>query len=784
MDDEIESFEREEQESVYDGWNLYFPEHEYHEDLPFLPLLRLFLDYFISIQNRFCEEDFLLNVAKTSVIAFDYSEFKNEIELLNNEKNEEIHPSLRFEENLQEHPETTVACLGIAVFQVLRSFQSASGDYIIRKKVNFRFLKYTPVSSMKSLKANLIGKLVCIQGTVIRVSNIKPLVRELSFTCSKCGAETVQHFKDGKFAPPTHCTTKNCRAKIFVPNRTASSTIDWQKIRLQESHADYIDAGRVPRTVEVELTEDLVDFCVPGDFVSVCGVVKVVNTDVPPGKNFQSQQNKGVFLIYIDALSVVNDKQKEKGGIQKMFDSNDLDLVKEIVKQKNLFSTIVHSICPSIYGHSFVKAGLALGLFGGVPKLRGVGENASGSSSGSKKSNKMPIRSDIHILVVGDPGMGKSQMLTAVSNISPRGVYVCGSYSSTSGLTVSLMKEGGSGDFFLEAGALILADQGCCCIDEFDKMGDQYQSLLEAMEQQSISIAKAGILCNLPARTSIFAAANPVGGHYNKAKTVAENLKMNTAILSRFDLIFILLDKPDQERDKMLSEHVMAIHSSNPNKKLKRESSTRAPPLSQLPYSQLDESKSGSLLKESLRLDKNFEPIPVPLLRKYVAYVREYVKPKLTAGAKKVIQDFYLHLREKFKSADFTPITTRQLESLIRLSEARAKIECREEVTDRDAMEVVELMKESLFDALEDNHGNLDFRRTTGMSKSKQSNAFLNHLNKVSDREAQNVFTQQELYKISQDIGLKIDNFDVFIQGLNTQGFLIKKGPKSYGLVK
>ena len=151
-------------------------------------------------------------------------------------------------------------------------------------------------------------------------------------------------------------------------------------------------------------------------------------------------------------------------------------------------------------------------------------------------------------------------MLQAVANISPRGVYVCGSYSSTSGLTVTLLREG-SGDNVLEAGALVLADQGCCCIDEFDKMGQEHQSLLEAMEQQSISIAKAGIICSLPARTSVIAAANPVGGHYNKAKTVAENLKLSPAVLSRFDLIFILIDRPDEELDKMLSEHVMALHA-------------------------------------------------------------------------------------------------------------------------------------------------------------------------------------------------------------------------------
>ena len=192
-------------------------------------------------------------------------------------------------------------------------------------------------------------------------------------------------------------------------------------------------------------------------------------------------------------------------------------------------------------------AGLSLALFGGVQKW-------------AADKDRIAVRGDTHCLIVGDPGLGKSQMLQAVASISPRGVYVCGSYSTTSGLTVTLLREG-SGDNVLEAGALVLADQGCCCIDEFDKMGHEHQSLLEAMEQQSISIAKAGIICSLPARTSVIAAANPVGGHYNKAKTVAENLKLSPAVLSRFDLIFILIDRPDEALDKLLSEHVMALHA-------------------------------------------------------------------------------------------------------------------------------------------------------------------------------------------------------------------------------
>lgn len=250
--------------------------------------------------------------------------------------------------------------------------------------------------------------------------------------------------------------------------------------------------------MECELTDDLVDTVAPGDVVTICGVVKVSTSPPEKGRGREKQ----LFILYIDVNSVDNPKQIDTGKLSLMkFEDKDYWAIKAILSESNVFGLIVNSLCPSIYGHEIVKAGLALSLFGGIQKF-------------SDNKSKIPIRGDPHVLIVGDPGLGKSQMLLAVNNIAPRSVYVCGSYSSTTGLTVSMLKEPGTGDYTLEAGALVLADQGVCCIDEFDKMGEEHQSLLESMEQQCVSIAKAGIVCSLPARTSVIAAANPVGGHY------------------------------------------------------------------------------------------------------------------------------------------------------------------------------------------------------------------------------------------------------------------------------
>lgn len=293
--------------------------------------------------------------------------------------------------------------------------------------------------------------------------------------------------------------------------------------------------------------------------------------------------------------------------------------------------------------------------------------------------SKLMTRGDPHVLVVGDPGLGKSQLLKACCAVAPRAVYVCGTSSTTTGLTVSMVRDGASGDYALEAGALVLGDQGICCIDEFDKMSAEHQALFEAMEQQSISIAKSGMVCSLSARTSVIAAANPINGHYNPEKTVNENLKIAGALLSRFDIIFILLDSPDMQRDQLLSEHVIALHSGNSMSSNYNNSNFNFSLSS-------DVDPSSLTLAERVKFHtKTANLISQENLRKYIAYAKKFVKPRLSDEAKQVITDFYLKLRQEHASSDTTPVTTRQLESMIRLAEARAKIELREVVTESDA---------------------------------------------------------------------------------------------------
>lgn len=587
---------------------------------------------------------------------------------------------------------------------------------------------------------------------------------------------------------------------------------------------------------------------------------------------------------------------------------------------------VVASLCPSIYGNEAVKAALCLGLFGGThaPSAAAMAEYGVAEDPGAPLTSggrggaggdrfKLCVRGDPHVLIVGDPGLGKSQMLRAVSGLTPRGVYVCGNTASGSGLTVTMVRDPDSGDFGLEAGALVLSDQGICCIDEFDKMGKEHQALLEAMEQQRISIAKAGMVASLSARTSVLAAANPVGGHYDRSKTVTENLRMHPALLSRFDLLFIILDRPDEERDRQLSAHVMALHESagaasgalerldaiaelprlgasdstfsSSVQPLDRLCELQAPgqqgrpaaPLRFTPRGQqsglplravaraiagrvaaaddrlasqqedlveaaLQRSQSGDRsggqlerffggavgeehaprqnsrtaqasatsavarsgltglqdARDSQTGSGDFErrlrwavaaiddPVPPSLMRKYVAYARRYCHPTLSPAAALVLQDFYIELRQRHGDDDTTPITTRQLEAMVRLVQARAKIELRDTVTRGDALDVVQLMQRSLLDVAMDAMGTVDFSRSVGaggMSMQRQVKAVVAALNRVARLRGTDKFSRDDFDSVISDLRLQVTSVTDLLETLNQQSYILKKGPRLYQLL-
>ncbi|XP_068424164.1 DNA helicase MCM8, partial [Clinocottus analis] len=759
----------------YKGWTLYFREG-FIESSPTVEKIKVFEKYFTSKIELYDKDE----IERQGSVLVDYAD------LTGNKTMRGALPDLITE--LKEQPELMLNCLGLAVHQVLtidleKQAAELQGEelpvaapIVNIPHISARLYNYEPLSALRTLRASAFGRLVCVRGTVVRVSNIRPLCTRMAFRCVGSSHMQSLPLQHGKYATPTKCIQPDCRGRSFAPIRNSplTHTVDFQIIKVQElMGGEQRETGRIPRTVECHLTSDLCDSCVPGDAVTVTGIVRVTSDGTSRGNKDQC-----MFLLYIEATSVSNTKgqrsgQGSGGSLEdrsggEEFSLKELYAIQEIQSQPDLLRLIVHSLCPVIYGHLLVKAALSLVLFGGRQK--------------HMDKNSVPVRGDPHLLMVGDPGLGKSQMLQAVCNLAPRGIYVCGNSTSTAGLTVSLSRDAGTGDFALEAGALVLADQGLCCIDEFDKLGNQQQALLEAMEQQSVSLAKAGIVSSLPARTSVVAAANPIGGHYNRSKTVSENLKMGSPLLSRFDVVFLLLDIPDESHDRHLSEYIMANRAGRG--RTSGAVVTRAS--GELETSiLLDHSDMPLSERLQVQAGESVDAIPVSLLRKYISYARQYVHPTLSPEAAQTLKTFYLSLRAQAHCADSTPITTRQLESLIRLTEARARLELRETATKSDAEDVVEIMKHSLADTYSDGLGNLDFERSqlgSGMSQRGAAKRLVNALHSHAQRTNQTQFDLQTLRSVAAKMNIKVMDFEGLVSSLNEQGFLLKKGAKLYQL--
>ena len=728
--------------------------------------------------------------------------------------------------------ETVLSQVGLALAVVRHNPRYALSDSTI--KVMPRFFNLPDSEKLRNLKAQHMAQFVQIRANVVRATDVRPKVLSMEFTCTKCGEPMLEKFSEGRYVTPARCTGtvgpggNPCKSRTFEPSRSSARTMDSQTIKLQEFGGDSMDPGRMPRTINCELEDTLCGTCVPGDVVTVTGIVKAMSADEANGKGKRHGAAKtGLHLLYLGANTVIRaggsqkageSKQKrkidgdDKEGSDKLdimeFTKKDIKMIIKVCDVPHLFEFIVGSLVPDIFGNELVKAGLILTMFGGTQNY------------GGDKGN-VAVRGDPHILIVGDPGLGKSQMLKACVTCAPRGVYVCGNTTSSSGLTVSVVKDPGTKGFNLEAGALVLGDHGVCCIDEFDKMSkNEHNSLLEAMEQQSISIAKGGIVASLSAHTSVIAAANPAGGHYNRAKTVNENLRLGGPLLSRFDLIFILMDKANAQKDELLSKHIIQLHSSHGdavggNQFRRNVSGTNtlqgAPSSGQLGlqaqerraalamFSQANSVHSRGVMAQGgkqdrtlaarLRdhaLDNTGHALPLKLLRKYIAYARKFCKPKLSTEAALKLREFYLDLRSKGASTDTSPITTRQLEALVRLAEARAKVELRTTVTAADAEDVIEIMRESLLDACTDDFGIVDFGMAGGMSKAKQIKTFMSALNRSCRERGTAVFTTDELKHVAENIGVvqQIERsggtFYDLIDMMNQQCYLLKKGPRKW----
>ena len=535
-------------------------------------------------------------------------------------------------ELLLNKPEEYLQHAGKGAYEQLRIEDAEYAEKI--EKVIVRIIQLLGKEQLRKLGSKQMTKLVMVEGIVVRATPVRPMVQQGAFKCKRCGTLNLVEQTGQFLKAPSVCIAPDCgRDGPFEFSQEESTFIDSQDLRLQEKPED-LPPGQLPRTLAVKLVGDeIVDIARPGDHVSIVGIVRAF------APSLMGMGKLRTFILQLDGNSIeVLGKEPETSPPTPEEEARILELSRDPAVHKKIMS----SIAPSIFGLEHLKEAIMYLLFGGV----------------SKSLPDVNVRGEMNALIIGDPGTAKSQMLQYVSRIAPRGLYTSGRGTTAAGLTAAVVREKG-GSMSLEAGALVLADKGIACIDEMDKMRPEDRvAIHEAMEQHTVSVAKGGIVATLNARTAVLAAANPSLGRYEPNRTVAENISLPVTILSRFDLIFVLRDVPNKESDGKMSRHILEIH------------------------------RRGISPVEA--------QVDAELLRKYVSYAKG-VKPELSNDALKRLSDFYLAMRNASETEGSpVAITARQLESLVRIAEARARVALRKEVTAEDAEAAIAIMKRSL----------------------------------------------------------------------------------------
>lgn len=608
--------------------------------------------------------------------------------------------------------------------------------------------------AVRDLRTCNIGKLVTVTGLVQMCSQVHSWDKMIAYECLRCGHIThvPQQGSTKQDQPFAGCENETCGKKgPFKIVHDECESIDLQNIMLQEPPEDAIEGGQ-PKAIKAIAIEDIAGAVQAGNRVELTGILKKVYWEKRGGTS-----NVSEFVLEVNSIRYL-----DKGFQEIEIRPDDVDEIKKLSQDPDIYEKFAASIAPAIYGYEGLKEALVLQLFTGVriKKLAGT-----------------TIRGDINILMIGDPGIAKSQMLQAVAHVAPRAMFASGRGASEAGLTAAVVKNQGVGDndgFTVQAGVLALTNDGIACIDEFDKMRKEDQnSIHSAMEQQIIAIDKGGIHMRLPSVTSVLAAANPKHERFDKYESLSTQLNMGPALLSRFDLIFILIDEPNQKRDGDIGNHILDTHEIGERYEEKRALGA---------YGPNDEIK---LLPDEAT---HIKPVIVPeMVRKYVAYSRKHIIPKLTPEARMAIYKFYMSVRKLGEGGNApVPITPRQLESLIRLAEASARVRLSTWVEKSDAIRAIKQMENYLKTVgMDPETGEYDIDIVeAGTSKSQRDK--INILRKLLI-ELKGLYNNKipidEFVEKARENGISGEQLGVYLEKMLTAGDIFKPEQNMLGVV-
>jgi replicative DNA helicase Mcm len=617
-------------------------------------------------------------------------------------------------------PDEYLEAFNQAVLSVLREIHP---DYEqeIREKIRVRIGNYTVQKGLREINADLINKLVSVSGMVVRSSEVKPLAKKVAYKCTNCNTVTEAQLKGLVMKKPVKCPA--CSEKELEMDPENSLFIDFQMVRLQELPED-LPAGQLPHYIEVTVMSDLVDQCRPGDRIILTGIIRIEQEQLAP------QAKTSLFRLRMEGNNIEylggRAGSKDTRYVERiMISTEDERQIRTIASKPDAYEKLIASFAPHIYGHEPIKEAILLLIVGSVTKRLEDGSTRRG---------------DINVLLVGDPGTAKSEMLKFTAKIAPRGLYTSGRGSTAAGLTAAVIRDK-SGIMMLEAGAVVLGDQGIVCIDEFDKIKPEDRSALhEVMEQQTCSVAKGGIVATLNARTSILSASNPIYGKYDPYKNITENVNLPVPLLTRFDLIFIVRDSPDKEKDNLVASHILEIH---------RDTEQAARPA-----------------------------IDIDLFSKYLSYAKQ-IEPALTPEAIDIVRSYYMDMR-RIESEGMITVTPRQLEGLIRLASARARLLLKDMVDAEDAQRAIYLVDQMMRTAGVDvNTGKTDFGVLYGkpqsvVSKEKTFMELFRGLTGAENNDVEDKVLVDELVKTGK---FSDEEARKYIQKFNREGQIFERRP-------